>query len=155
MGCMVSSIRAGADSSFERNAPWRSRPASKAQLNLLLKMKGIEFEGDSSNLREIRMMGRTVPMSKITAGMVGSFVTASRRGAYVSDALACWPSLMSEKEKDRHAEGGEQGGKATGQGGKEEAREFAFTGGDLRSAKFGRSSAFGTSFPHRTSIAMT
>lgn len=55
---------------------------------MLLKMKGIEFEGDSSNLREIRMMGRTVPMSKITAGMVGSFVTASRRGAYVSDASA-------------------------------------------------------------------
>jgi hypothetical protein len=76
------------DNRFERNAPWRSRLASKAQLNMLYKLKGVDAPGDASDQKDVSIMGRKVPISKITAGMIDSYMTATNRGAFVSDAGA-------------------------------------------------------------------
>lgn len=77
-----------ADDRLERCAAWRQKPASAAQLKMLYQLKGVEFDGETSSPKEIRLMGRTVPVNKITSGMVNSYLVASKRGAFVSD-LGC------------------------------------------------------------------
>lgn len=52
---------------LSRYAPWRSRPPSPKQLQLFLKMKGVDgAEGDTT----VSVLGKQVPLAKLKAGQV-------------------------------------------------------------------------------------
>lgn len=59
-------------SKLSRYAEWRQRPASPKAVAMLLKMRGIK--GDQTDVKDIEIMGKNVPLSRLTAGQVGSYL---------------------------------------------------------------------------------
>ncbi|KAL1410248.1 putative ATP-dependent helicase IRC3 [Vanrija albida] len=61
-----------------RRAAWRQRPASGKQISMLLKMKGVS---EGSEVDQVFILGRSVPIDKLTAGQVAAYVCAVQHGA--------------------------------------------------------------------------
>lgn len=55
--------------SLSRNAFWRNKPASKKQVDMLLKLKGIGAE-HHPDVQQISIMGKMIPLKDLTAGQV-------------------------------------------------------------------------------------
>lgn len=61
-------------SRLSRYAPWRQRSPSPKALDLVLKMRGEATRDASGKVTEINMLGRRLPIHKITAGHVSAYL---------------------------------------------------------------------------------
>ena len=84
-------------SKISRYASWRTRPASRKQLDMLLKMKGVSVEEKS----EIRVMGRTMKVSELNAGQVAAVLCAAQHGGVTSKKKADQSVANAEKKLER------------------------------------------------------
>lgn len=69
-----------ADASLSRYAPWRARPASPKQLQLMLKLKGIKPDPEEESNPEIKgptimVGGRVMDPKTLTGGQVSLVAT--------------------------------------------------------------------------------
>lgn len=60
------------DVRLSRYAAWRSRPASQKAIAMLLKLKGVKE--DALDNGEIELAGRMVPLDRLNAGQVSSYL---------------------------------------------------------------------------------
>ncbi|KAI9632391.1 P-loop containing nucleoside triphosphate hydrolase protein [Dioszegia hungarica] len=65
---------------LSRYAPWRHRPPSPRALEQVIRMKGDPVRDAKGNLIAVNMMGRLMPVEKITAGHVASYLCAANHG---------------------------------------------------------------------------
>lgn len=99
--------RAGAEvaKQFLRRAPWRQRPASEKQISMLLKMKGVS---EGSDINDVFILGRSVPMDKLTAGQVAAYVCAVQHGALgvreKADKAAARKAAKAQAKEDKARE---------------------------------------------------
>lgn len=82
---------------------------------MLLTFKGVEAvdKPDGSRATEVRMLNRVVPVSAITMGMVSSYFTAAKRGAFVSAVRSSKDESADvgsdREEQDRRQRGSSRG----------------------------------------------
>ncbi|GMK56632.1 hypothetical protein CspeluHIS016_0304720 [Cutaneotrichosporon spelunceum] len=87
---------------LSKYAPWRVRPASEKQIQMLLKIKGIK--ADESEGAKIMVGGTPTDAKSLTAGQVAALVGAAQHGALRTRKRAEERAAAAEAKLTRHAE---------------------------------------------------